>query len=100
MTAKRKKPAIRREEILQAAATLAEEHGYLNVTRDEIAAAIGVSGPTVQYHFKTMQQLRVALMRHAVKQRNAVIVVQGLVNKDPHAMGADAELKELARGSV
>lgn len=86
-----------RPEILAAALVLAEKHNYIQVTRNEIADAVGVSGSTVQYHFGTVTQLRSDLMRYAVKQRNARVVAQGLANGDKHALRADDRLKQSAR---
>ena len=94
MKQKRMKPAARKRDILVAAATIAEAKGYAHVTRDEIAQAVGVTGPAVQHHFKTMKQLRSDLMRHAVKNRVLVVVAQGLVAGDPHALRADEALRE------
>lgn len=100
MKQKRLKPEIRKEEILAAAVRLAGSKGYANVTRDEIAAKIGVSGSVIQYHFGTMSQLRTALMRYAVKYRHPRVVAQGLVTRNPHALKADDKLKQLARESM
>lgn len=97
---KRFKPEVRKPEILAAALSLAHAKGYQNVTRKEIAEAVGISGPSVQYHFGTMQQLRGDLMRYAVKQRDAVVVAQGLTNKDARALSADSDLKNAARATL
>lgn len=96
MANRRLKPAVRKAEILTAALPLASARGYANVTRNDIAAAAGISGPAVQYHFGTMTQLRTDLMRHAVKQECLRVIAQGLAAQDRHAERADAELKRRA----
>lgn len=93
---KRLKPQARKQEILTAAVAIAADKGYANVTRDDIAARIGVTGTAVQYHFSTMGQLRVAMMRHAVKTENLAVIAQGLAAKDVHAAKASAPLKKAA----
>ncbi len=96
MTKQRLKPIARKVEILDAALDLSAKRGYLHVTRDEIAEAVGVTGPAVQYHFNTMDNLRRALMEHAVTKRCAPVVAQGLAVFDPAAADADADLRKEA----
>lgn len=93
MTNKRFKPEIRKEEILKAALVLANDRGYANVTRDEIADMVGISGPAVQYHFSTMKQLRRELMRYAVKVEHLHVVAQGVSARDAQALKAPEELR-------
>lgn len=92
----RYKPEVRREIILNAAVFLAEKQGYRQVIRDDIARLVGISGAAVQYHFKTMDLLRDALMEFAVKTRNAKVVAQGLALSDTRALAADDKLKQEA----
>lgn len=96
----RKKPAVRKAEALKIALVLAADRGYMNVTRDEVAAEMGVCSSSVQYYFGTMPQFRVELMRYAVKQRNARVVAQGLAVYDRHAMKADEALRRAAVESL
>lgn len=100
MKQKRQKPAVRKAEMLRVALELANDRGYTQVTRNEIAAGLGVCGSTVQYHFGTMAQLRVELMMYAVKHRHARVVAQGLAVYDCHAMEADEALQAAARASL
>lgn len=96
----RMKPAARKEDILKAALSLAEGYGYTQLTRKQVGAAAGVSGTAVQYHFSTMPKFRRELMRYAVKQRNAVVVAQGLAVRDPQALKADEDLRHAARRAI
>ena len=92
--------AVRKQDILAAGLHVAERDGFANVTRDNIAAQARVSGPTVQYHFGTMKQLRKELMRYAVRQKNLRVIAQGIAAGDPQAMKASPELREAALNSM
>lgn len=96
MKTARVKTTIRKEEILKAAAGLACVKGYSQVTRDDIGKAVGLVGSAVQYHFKTMPQLRRDLMRYAVAHRILKVIAQGLVAQDPYALKADERLQRAA----
>lgn len=92
----RKKPADRREEILNTALALAVLIGYTKVSRDKIAADIGLTGQAVQYHIGTMAKLRRDLMRHAIRKENLAVLGQGLAARDPHAAKAPEALRRQA----
>lgn len=93
-------PKVRKADLLEVALRLARKHGYLKITRAQVAEAAQLAEGTVSYHFGTMQQLRVDVMRHAVKQRDAVVVMQGLACKDRHATKADFDLQRAAIASL
>lgn len=92
----RKAPAARKEQILAVALVLAEADGYQRITRDGIAAAAGLSGPTVQYHFGTMAQLRRDLMRYAIRQNSLRVIGQGVACGDAQAGKLNEELRAAA----
>ena len=96
----RLKPAVRRDQILTTALSLAESSHYLQLTRDKIARALGLSGPAVQYHFGTMAKLRSEIMRAAVKREYLPVIAQGLMARDRQAAKADPDLKTRALESV
>lgn len=108
MTEKYHQPAhIRREQILQAAVTLAARDGYPNIKRDEVAERAGVAAGSVNLHFETMTQLRRSLVRYAVEQANKGktgpvlrVVAQALSMKDKHAAKATDAVKKAALESV
>ena len=91
-------PKERRARILDAALGLAEKHGYLNITRKEIAESAGCSVGLVTTRLGAMEKLRDLLMREAVRRGLDRIVLAGLVNKHPVAMKAPEEIKARARG--
>lgn len=92
----RMKTDARKEDILAAALPLAERHGYTAVTRNAIAKAAQVSGPTLHYHFGTMAQLRRDLMRYAIRENSARVIAQGIVANDPQAMKLDEATRRAA----
>lgn len=92
----RLKPEDRKGQILAAAVKLAEGTNYTTITRDGVAGAAGVSMGLVTRYFGTMNQLRRAVMRAAVAEGNAVVVAQGLAQRDPQALKAAPELREAA----
>ena len=98
MTRQRMKPDDRKEEILQAALDLAQEHGYQQVTRAQIAERAGVAVGLVGYYYGTMIQMRRAIMRAAIHRHNLVVLAQGLGLGDPNARKAPAELRAQAAG--
>ena len=80
MKQQRLKPGARREDLLAAALPLAVRAGYSNITREQIAAAVGVSGPVLNYHFGTMCKFRAALMAYAVRVQCLKVVAQGVIS--------------------
>jgi AcrR family transcriptional regulator len=91
-----KKAAIRVEEIVAAGLVLAVAKGYQQVSRADLAQAVGVAESLVSAKFGTMPQFRRALMRAAVHQRNAAVVAQGLAMRDQEAGKADDALRNAA----
>lgn len=96
----RMKPEARKEDILAAALPLAVRHGYSRLTRQQIAAAAGVSGPVLNYHFGTMPQFRRDLMRYAIKEETLAVIAQGLTAGDQQARKASEALRRRALDSL
>jgi AcrR family transcriptional regulator len=76
----------KRELILNAAVECAKLVGYLNIQRADIAQRADVATGTVNKYFGTMNQLKRAVMRHAIEKDINDIVFQGIANKDKQAM--------------
>lgn len=55
-----------RDQMLDAAAALVAEHGVQYLTIERAAAAAGVTKPGLLYHFKTRDDLLMALVEHMV----------------------------------
>lgn len=102
MTQLRLKAADRKKAIITAVIALSQEKTYSRVTRAEISKHLKISGPAVQHHFGTMEHLRVAVMRAAVKRgatgddRALKVVSQGLAHGDPVALAAPSEVRRNA----
>lgn len=94
------KPAERKKQILDGAVEQAKRVGYQHVTRDAIAASVGVSAGLINLHFSTMTQLKRDIMRAAVKRKILSIIAQGLAAGDAHARKAPDDLKRLALASL
>jgi DNA-binding transcriptional regulator YbjK len=92
----RTNPALRKYHILGVAVELAKTKGYDKITRDSIAKEAGISVGLVTRYFKTMAQLKRAVMRAAIQREVTEIIAQGLANGDEHAKKAPAELKDKA----
>ena len=97
---KRLHPEVRRDEILTAALVVAAKYHYAHITRSQVAAEAGITGPTVQHYFGTMAKLRRAVMRTAIHSRCLKVIAQGLVADDPHAKGAPEALRREALDMV
>jgi AcrR family transcriptional regulator len=65
-----RRPADRRAQIALAAAQLFNERGYPAVGIDDIAAAVGISGPAVYRHFPT----KYAILAHASQELTGEIL--------------------------
>lgn len=95
-----KKSSVRVEELLGAGLQLAVAKGYQQISRADLAQAIGVAEGTVSLHFGTMQQFRRSLMRAAVHRRHLAVLAQGLAMKDAEALKAPADLRDEAANSI
>lgn len=101
MQRRRLKPLDRSNEILTAAVALASRSGgYLSLTRAAVAARAQCSEGLVSSYFNTMQQMRRAVMRHAVKHEVLSIVAQGLATGDPVARKAPEEVRQKASAAL
>jgi len=89
-------PELRKDQIINVAVEIARKTGCYNLTRQDIANKANVSLALINLYFGTMNQLKIAVMRRAVKQGIIEIIAEGLGNNDPQACKATKELKEKA----
>lgn len=96
--APRKRPKNRKAQIALVAAELFCERGYHLVGIDEIAAAVGISGPAVYRHFPN----KYAILVHATRElvTAALDAVQEAPDDADPAAVLDAQLASLARFTV
>jgi AcrR family transcriptional regulator len=58
----------RRDELLAAAARQFAQRGYHSVGVDDVAAAVGITGPSIYHHFATKLDLIVAVITQGATQ--------------------------------
>ncbi|RMB78126.1 TetR/AcrR family transcriptional regulator [Rhodococcus sp. SBT000017] len=61
-TVREQRKAERRQQLLDAAASLFAERGFTSVRLEDLGAAVGVSGPAVYRHFPNKEAVLVELM--------------------------------------
>ncbi len=74
----------RREQILNAAMRLFLDHGVQNVTTRDIAAAVGISQPSLYAHFKSREDIAVKLSERAFEQLSARMAAAANAAGTPH----------------
>lgn len=82
-----------KDKILDAAFALAVEGGYHSIRRDSVAERAGVAGGTVNLHYDTMDNLKIALMQRAIDEEQLDILAAGMAERDPTAMKAPKPLR-------
>lgn len=75
---------VKKQDLLEVAINLATDHGYLNVSRDQIATAANVAQGSVTNHLGSIRQIRKAIVSHAVRVNNQRIIAQAAINNDPY----------------
>jgi AcrR family transcriptional regulator len=70
---RKKQPELLRQQLLQAAARLALEHGAQGVSMDAVAALAGVSKGGLQHHFRSKQALLDALFEQSQQHMLALM---------------------------
>lgn len=91
---KRPAPAVRKHQILSAGLAVIRASGYAGLTYKAVADGVGISAPSVVYHYHTMPQLKRAVMRHAITKGDALVIAMGVEANDRHAQGAPQELQD------
>lgn len=81
---------------MKAALEVAVTHGYLHMTRDDIAVKAECSPTLVPRYLGTMPALRKVIMKRAIKEGNLAIIVQGLASKDPLCAKLPDDVKKRA----
>jgi AcrR family transcriptional regulator len=84
----------RKARILEVALKLAEKEGYQNIRRNKIAELAGVCYTLINWHFKSISNLKNTVMKEAVERQILPIIAQGLLLKNPEAMNAPEDVKQ------
>lgn len=95
---KRFKPEVRKEQIIQAARTIAKRSGFSALSRQAVAAEVGVSGQAINYHFGTLKQLERAVKRSAIADEDLQLIGQLVVMKDPLIAKLAPDIRRAAVG--
>lgn len=82
-TLKRKHPADRREDILNAAITLARDGNLYTMSGHQIAKQADCARALVNYYYATINTLRAYVIRWAVRHDDAAIMAQAMLKGDP-----------------
>jgi TetR/AcrR family transcriptional repressor of nem operon len=72
-----------KEAILEAAKRTAQAHGYSGLNFRELAAAVGIKGASIHYHFPTKADLGVAVARRYWEDSAAVLDALWAESADP-----------------
>lgn len=81
-----RRPANRRELILEAAIGLFHERGYPATSVDDIGQAVDVSGPAIYRHFSSKEDILVEAIRLAADEVHAVNRRARAENTDPRQL--------------
>jgi AcrR family transcriptional regulator len=81
----------RRDELLAVAARLFAQRGYGSVGVDDVAAAVGMAGPSLYHHFATKLDLIVAVITRGADQI-LDLTARALANTGDPAAALDAQL--------
>lgn len=75
-------PTGRRDEILDAAATLFQQRGFANVGVDDIGEAVGITGPSVYRHFPSKQAILIGISQRSANRLEASAIAAYAVADD------------------
>jgi AcrR family transcriptional regulator len=89
-----------KDDLLDAALTVARSVGYRRMTREAVAHTAGCSAGQVSHLLGTMVQLRRAVLRAALRRGDLPVIAQALIANDPHVKALAPSLKRAALESV
>lgn len=96
----RMNPSNRHIGLLDAALTVAAEYGFENLTLSRVAHCAGCSQPLVNHYYGTIDDLKAAVMRAAVRREDHKVLAQGIAAGHPVALEASKALKRRALNSL
>lgn len=97
---KRMQPADRKASILSAAVAVARQHGYNEFRLTHVATAAECSTALVMTYYKTMNDMRRAVMGEAIKREHLDIIATGIALRDPRCRKLAPELHKKAVNSL
>lgn len=90
----RETPRFRKAQILDAALKVAQAKGYHLMTREDIAAAAGVSTGLISKYFITMRQLKRRVLKEAIDRSVLHVIQQGIHTGDQNLRTLKREIRE------
>lgn len=87
--------SVRKLQLSQAAARLFTERGYHNVSMDDVASAVGLTGPALYRHFRKKHDILAQAISEQLAAVEAVVLRANESGLDPHERSA-MFLSELA----
>jgi AcrR family transcriptional regulator len=90
----------RNRRILAAAVALADEKGFRNYSRNDVADRANVAAGSVNNAYGTMDGLHDAVMQYAVDGKLAKIVGEGIAARHPLALAVPQPLKDSALAAL
>ena len=100
MSRTRMTPTDRTANVLESAILAAQKHTFAGMRLSHVAELSECSNATVIGYYKTMTQLRRAVMRAAIKRQLLSLIAQGVVCGDPTASKISDDLKRTALASM
>lgn len=94
MTRRRADPAIRRQEILDAAIKIAKVYGYLYMRRNDVAEEARASTGLISHYFVSMDGLKTAVLEAALEKEIVPILAQALSMGDITTQSLTPALKK------
>lgn len=76
-----------KDQILLTAVKLAKRDGLRRFIKADIARIVGCGTGSVNYHFRSMEQLRSAIIKHAIEYEVIEILVQARAERHPCLRG-------------
>lgn len=87
-------------QILAAALTLAETHGYQHVLKRHISKHLKIGMGTVNSNWGTMDALRYEVVREAIRTNNAKVMLQAIAARHPLTTRMSLKKRAAAFGRV
>jgi AcrR family transcriptional regulator len=85
-----------KEQVLEMATLLAINKGYLNITREDVAAMATTSPATVSGMFGSMEQLKQEVIKYAINHECLPVIAQAMSDRNKIALAAPEFLKRRA----
>ena len=83
----------RREQILGIAYDLAIDDGLYRFDIEDVADKAMCSRALIMHYFKSVSGLRLSIINKAITDKDASVILQAIINRDPAVDGLDEDLR-------